>query len=148
MDPATIVGLTGICYTIAQHATGLVQAINNLRTRYRDVDLRVAAINAQTGIVRTAVNSLQTWLHQNAAVLEEDERRDLLQSVQACDLLISTLRRAAENATRRINDRSKTLGERWRRWRFVWDQRCLDLYARDLNNQAQALDLYLQTLIL
>jgi hypothetical protein len=146
MDPATIVGLTAACYAIAQHATGFIHAINDLRARYSNVDLRVTGINARTGVLRAAINRLDRWLDQNGVVLEEDERRDLRQSVRACELLISTLRRAAESASRRTTGRLRRTKKSWAKWKIVWEQRHLDQYTRDLNDQVDALELFLQTL--
>jgi hypothetical protein len=145
MDPVAIVTLTGTCLAIARNATGFAIAISSLRDRYNDVGLSITAINARTGLLRSAADRLREWLDGHGARLQERERQAIRDSVEACELLVSTLRTEAERALRGGPDGSRQ-PTFWGKLRFLWRQERLDQYEIGIDHQLTALNYYLQTL--
>ena len=145
MDPASIAGLVGTCLTIAGGATSFIRGINDLRTRYKELNDNVQALVTQTGAVRSAANSIQKWLNSNGAGLGKEERQSMSDSLQACGIIINSMRDGVRDV---IGERAKGSG-RWKFWdkaKFLWDQSQMDQYAIRLDHQVVALSLHLQAL--
>ncbi|KUJ08434.1 ankyrin [Mollisia scopiformis] len=145
MDPASIAGLVGTCVAIGSSATGFIKGLNDLKTRYKDVQINSHALITQTAAVRSAVSSIQRWLARNGSHLGRKERKSVRDSLEACGIIIHSM---LEGVREVLGERSRG-STRWKFWdrvKFLWEQDQMDQYAVRLDHQVAALSLHLQAL--
>lgn len=145
MDPASIAGLVGTCVAIGSSATGFIKGLNDLRTRYKDVQINSHALITQTAAVRSAVSSIRRWLARNGSGLGRKERKSIRDSLEACATIIHSM---LDGVREVLGERSRG-STRWKFWdrvKFLWEQDQMDQYAVRLDHQVAALSLHLQAL--
>jgi hypothetical protein len=92
MDPASMVGLYRRLYiAIARNAIGFISGLNDIRARCRDAHLNIPNIRTQTEVLQLVADRLQRWLDRRGASLDEEERRIIGGSLQACRAMIEAL---------------------------------------------------------
>lgn len=146
MEPASIFAVTTACMTIVENAAGFIRAIHDLHARYRNVELHVAALIANTELLGEAAGRLRGWLDNHGRELQDQERTTVYNSISACERLVLTLRQEAERTVRiRPPGENATEAEKLgfrQKMKFLWRQGMLDRYAAGINNQVAVLNLY------
>jgi hypothetical protein len=145
MDPASITGLVATCVSIVSQASGFIKGIDDLRTRYKDVEINSQALVTQTGAVQNAASAIQGWLNHNGSDLGELERESIQDSLEACETLISAMLHGVRDVLVE-RSRGSTKWKFWDRVKFLWEQSQVDQQATRLNHQVAALSLHLQAL--
>jgi hypothetical protein len=148
MDPATILAITGACVGITRNAASFITGLNDLVVRLRDVELDLSAIEAQTGILGLMSDRLRIWIGLHQDELSQMERTRLWECVNSCNQLV----RALETATNRAGRDPATTGTGvqqrrlglWKRVQTLIAQPQLQRYARALEQQATAVNAFLQ----
>ncbi|KAK3372644.1 hypothetical protein B0H63DRAFT_485422 [Podospora didyma] len=140
MDPISATALTSTCLAITRNAVGFVTELNDAVERARELDIDLAAITARAGVLRLAADHLRAWLETNGSRLRRSERAVVRDSLQACDLLVASLRRVTGRTRRRERNRNFV-----QKLLFVaFSQPRLNRYSNALNDQILALNTILQ----
>jgi hypothetical protein len=139
MDPASILALTAACLGITRNAASFISGLNDLISRLRDTELDLSALEGQTSILGLVAERLRRWIVDHENELSESEREPLWRCVSNCEALVTTLR----NAVGKVSNGQKT-PNLWRRARAVFAQPQLERYSRTLEQQGNALNIFLQ----
>jgi hypothetical protein len=148
MDPATILAITGACVGITRNAASFITGLNDLVVRFRDVELDLSAIEAQTGVLGLVSERLRLWINIHHDELSAVERTCLWECVYNCEQLV----RALLNATNRVGREPATVAAGvqprklsiWKRGQALFAQPQLQRYARALELQVNAVNAFLQ----
>ncbi|KUJ08421.1 uncharacterized protein LY89DRAFT_764528 [Mollisia scopiformis] len=131
MDPATILAITGACVGITRNAASFVTGLNDLIVRFRDVELDLSAIEAQTGVLGLVSERLRLWIN-----IYQDELSD----IEWTRLWECVYKLRATSATG-VQRRKLSI---WKRGQALFAQPQLQRYARALEQQGNAVNAFLQ----
>ena len=93
MDPVTILGTAGAVADIVGLITKTINSLDELRTRWRKVDLTVINLRSQLTSLRAALNQISEWIQLGLAHVPQHHQLviDLEQSVSCCRLLVKSM---------------------------------------------------------
>jgi uncharacterized protein YhaN len=139
MDPVSILALTSVCLGITRTAAGFVSELNDLFSRLKNTELDLSVLEGHTNILGLVAERLRRWITDHENELTEQEREPLWKCVSNCEALVTALK----NAVGKVSNGKKT-ANLWCRVKKVFAQPQLERYARTLEQQGNALNLFLQ----
>lgn len=135
MDPASAIGIIGSLVGVANVAGSIINTLSNLRTKYRNADLAVAALIGQLCTIKAALTQLGSCHDQQLQNLESELRL----AVDACSLLVTSL----DDKVTKLE--TKTAGQLSSKGKtsFLLAEKDLEHYLTLLDRQVNALSLLL-----
>lgn len=131
---------------ITRNVTSFITGLNDLIVRLRDVELDLSAIEAQTGILSLVSERLRLWIAAHKDELTQVERARLWECVNSCEQFVRALQtathRAGSGRDLGTSEQRKAPGL-WTRLQALLAQPQLQRYARTLEQQGNALNLFL-----
>jgi hypothetical protein len=144
MDPVSSIGLVGSVVGIVDVITKSVAHLSGLQSSYKIADLKVRLLVGQLSTLKAALDQIASLIDSRPGIPRDEKLvNDLsiaLTCVKAVILAIDT--RLSDLQIRDDNLGLKTLSKVG----FVWDEQTINDYLSLLNNQVNALNLFLTAL--
>ena len=144
MDPVTATSLAGSVVSIVDVLARSVSFLANLQTKYKRADLTVSLLIGQLSTLRAALNQISEWITSNLAALHLNEQlvSDLTISINGCEFLVLALEDRIDSFDRNADRTLNSLGKA----QLLWEENGTNDFLNHLNNQINALNLFLTAL--
>lgn len=116
----------------------------NLQTKYKRADLTVSLLIGQLSTLRAALNQITEWITSSLAALHLNEQlvSDLTISINGCEFLVLALEDRIDSFDRNADRTLNSLGKA----QLLWEENGTNDFLKHLNNQINALNLFLTAL--
>ncbi|KAK4169552.1 hypothetical protein QBC43DRAFT_63966 [Cladorrhinum sp. PSN259] len=140
MDPVSITGLVGSCFSLLASTAKAIKGLHDLKGKYDDAVADAGHLLSQISTIQASVQILQKWLDSGPVTLQSNEQLmvTMEQSLDSCLLVVSSI----EKHISKINYVDGMLTVRGK-LRHVWDEEEVSRHKQNLSYQSQTLTLLL-----
>ena len=142
MDPISVIGLTTAIVTIVDKFAKSINSLHALQATYANADLTVRLLVGQLSTLKAALGQICEWITGSFVDMPQSDQLmlDLINSIEGCEILLSLLNDRISSFER--NEKLGVLGKA----RLLWGENNLNQYLSLLDNQVNALNLFLTAL--
>ncbi len=91
MDPASIIGVSGVAAQLVTLLGKSIESLNNLQRRWKDADLHFLSLQTQLNTLRAALYAICQWMNLNGTDENYLLRIELDGSLQCCNVLATRI---------------------------------------------------------
>jgi hypothetical protein len=144
MDPVSAIGLVGSLVGISDVIAKSLKRLKELQSRYRNASLTVGLLIGQITTIKAALDQITQWVTSSLVNIPRHEQlvADLEISLESCKLLVTVLE---ERISQLECDDNTNLNVK-NKIGFLWEESEFNIYTNHLNNQVNALNLFLTAL--
>lgn len=142
MDPISVTGLAVSVVTIVDRVAKSINSLHTLRIRYSNADLTTRLLIGQLSTLKAALSEISRWITGSLADAPRHEQLtlDLMNSIEGCEILLTLLDDHISSFQRNENLSVRDKA------RLLWGENASNQYQTLLNNQINALNLFLLAL--
>lgn len=143
MDPVSAIGLVGSVVGIVDVITKSVAYLSGLQSSYKIADLKVKLLIGQLSTLKAALDEVARLIDSRPGIPRDNKMvNDLSVALTCVEAVISAVDDRLSDLQRNESLGLKTLSKVG----FVWDEQTINDYLSMLNNQVNALNLFLTAL--
>lgn len=143
MDPVSAIGLVGSVLGIVDIITKSVAYLSSLQSRYKVADLKVSLLIGQLSTLKAALDQVAALINSRPDVPRDNKLvNDLSVALTCVEAVIFAVDDRLSDLERNGNYGLTSLSKAG----FVWDEQTMNDYLSLLNNQVNALNLFLTAL--
>lgn len=143
MDPVSAIGLVGSVVGIVDIITKSVTYLSSLHSSYKIADLKVRLLIGQLSTLKAALDQVANLINSRPDIPRDDKLvYDLSVALTCVEAVIFAVDDRLSDLQRNDDRGLKTLSKAG----FVWDEQTINDYLGLLNNQVNALNLFLTAL--